>query len=118
MLGSNIEFNDTSVESPRLQSVTPLANTPKLIEHQIDGRQNSRIYCSGSAAGRVAVSGYYRSDLFTNELLEVLHSSATPYPFVSEYVVLGACRIDGKVSYQNPPGSLYTRFAFNLVEVV
>jgi len=117
MLGT-IEFNDTSIESPRIQSVTPLARTPKLIEHQIDGRSSSRIYRSGSAAGRVAVSGYYRSDLFTNELLEAIHNSASPVPFVSEYVVLRACRIDGKVSYQNPPGSLYTRFAFNLVEVV
>ncbi len=117
MLGS-IEFNDTSVESPRIQSVTPLARTPRLIEHQIDGRSASRIYRNGNSAGRVAVSGYYRSDLFTRELLDALHDSASPVPFVSEYVVLRACRIDGKVSYQTPPGSLYTRFSFNLVEAI
>jgi len=117
MLGS-IEFNDTSIESPRIQSVTPLARTPRLIEHQIDGRSASRIYRSGTSAGRVAVSGYFRNDLFTNELLEAVHNSASPVPFVSEYVVLRACRIDGKISYQTPPGSLYTRFSFNLVEAV
>lgn len=117
MLGS-ITFNDPTVESPRIQSVTPLARTPRLIEHQIDGRSASRIYRSGTSAGRVAVSGYFRNDLFTRELLDALHDSASPVPFVSEFTVLRACRIDGKVSYQTPPGSLYTRFSFNLVEAI
>lgn len=113
-----ITFNDPTVESPRIQSVTPLARTPRLIEHQIDGRSASRIYRSGTSAGRVAVSGYFRNDLFTRELLDALHDSASPVPFVSEFTVLRACRIDGKVSYQTPPGSLYTRFSFNLVEAI
>lgn len=117
MLGG-LEFNNTSIESPRLQSVTPLARTYRLIEHQIDGRSSSRIYVSGAAAGRVALSGYYRSDLFTNEILDTVNDAASPLPFVSEYVVLRACRIDGKISYQNPPGSLFTRFALNLVEAI
>ena len=117
-LGS-ITFNDTDpATSPRILSVTPAARTPRLIEHSIDGRSSSRVYRRGTDAGRVAVTGYYRSDAFSRELLEALHASADPVPFVSEFAVLRACRIDGKVSYQSTPGSLYTRFAFNLVEAI
>lgn len=118
MLGS-VVFNDTDpATSPRILSVTPAARTPRLIEHSIDGRSASRIYRRGTDAGRLAVTGYFRSDAFSQELLEALHASADPVPFVSEFAVLRACRIDGKVSYQTTPGSLYTRFAFNLVEAI
>ena len=117
-LGS-VTFNDTDpATSPRILSVTPAARTPRLIEHSIDGRSASRIYRRGTDAGRLAVTGYFRSDAFSQELLEALHASASPYPFVSEFAVLRACRIDGKVSYQSVPGSLYTRFSFNLVEAI
>lgn len=118
MLGS-VVFNDTDpATSPRILSVTPLARTPRLIEHDIDGRNASRIYRRGTAAGRLAVTGYFRNDAFSQELLEAMHASASPYPFVSEFAVLRACRIDGKISYQSVPGGLYTRFSFNLVEAI
>lgn len=116
---SSVTFNDTDpATSPRILSVIPLARTPRLIEHEIDGRNTSRIYRRGTAAGRLAVTGYFRSDAFSQELLEALHASASPYPFVSEFAVLRACRIDGKISYQSVPGGLYTRFSFNLVEAI
>jgi hypothetical protein len=118
-LGDNTNIlacNIPGANKPWMLNVPPLTREAITVEHDIDGRNYSRIYPRGSKAGTIQINGYFWWDNSDNMIVQKMMEGKARLSLFTRYVHLPKCRIVGKPSMPSKPGQLYVPFSITLIE--
>jgi hypothetical protein len=99
-----------------LNNVPPLFRDQVIMEHQIDGRDYSRVYPRGGRAGVITITGFMEWSSFYHEYLQELLDTQSRMYLFSNWVQLPRCRATGRVSAPTRPGQTIVPFSLTLIE--
>ena len=107
---NSIDFNGGADDDPIITMVSPPAPLPRIVEHDIDGRDAGRVYPRGRSARVITLSGTTRHDSWVPQQLDDMEKAGLRISFFSRHYHFPRCRIE-QVSF---PQSIGTYLVFTI----